>query len=227
MHCKLFSMMAAVAVMTATSAMGAVQGPQFEEDDDAGATIQNAKKLSGSGGLMMINGALTGNSRGEGDFQDVYEVYISDPELFKLQFEAIDGGFNTMLWLFDENGVGLLGNDDSLIDNEPSFLSGLGNSSSDGLFQLENPGRYYIAISGFNSQPVSELGSIFALGDDPFAVYAANGQGAQGVQTGWTADGDTGSYSLSLEGVEFIPIPAPGAIALLALAGFGVRRRRR
>lgn len=227
MNIKMLSLLAAATALTATSALGAIQGPNHEEDDDAGSTVNTAKKLTGSGQLSSINGVLTGDNRGEGDYQDVYEVFISDPVAFRLNFVPTEGGFDTMLWLFGEDGRGLLGNNDSHIDGEPTPLSFLGNQSSDGSFQLVNPGRYYIAISGFNSQPVSKAGSIFNFGDDPFAVYGAQGQGANAPQIGWTQNGDTGSYFLHLEGVEFIPIPAPGALALLGLAGLRSRRRRR
>ncbi|MDG2201531.1 MAG: DVUA0089 family protein [Phycisphaerales bacterium] len=227
MNIKMLSLLAAATALTATTALGAIQGPNHEEDDDAGSNVNNAKKLTGAGALNTITGALTGSNRGEGDFQDVYEVYISNPEIFRLQFAPTDGGFNTMLWLFDQEGRGLLGNDNSFIDGEPTPLSFLGNSSTDGSFQLVNPGRYYIAISGFNSQPVSAQGSIFNLGDDLFGVYGAQGQGANAPQIGWTQDGDIGSYFLHLDGVEFIPLPAPGALALLGLAGLRSRRRRR
>ena len=74
---------------------------------------------------------------------------------------------------------------------------------------------------------MSAQGSIFNLGDDLFGVYGAQGQGANAPQIGWTQDGDIGSYFLHLDGVEFIPLPAPGALALLGLAGLRSRRRRR
>ncbi|MDG1899992.1 MAG: DVUA0089 family protein [Phycisphaerales bacterium] len=228
MNIKMLSMIF-VASALATTSLGSVVGPNYEEDDgnDAGSTVNTSKKLNGSGQLLLLSGSLSGDSRGQGDYQDVYQILISDVEAFKLNFLGTEGDFDTMLWLFDEEGRALLGNNDSLIDGQPSPLSFLRNESTDGSFQLQNPGKYYIAISGFNSQPVSELGSMFDLGADPFGVFAANGQGANATQNGWTQNGATGNYLLSLEGVSFIPVPAPGALALLGLAGImGCRRRR-
>lgn len=228
MNIKMLSMIF-VASALATTSLGSVVGPNYEEDDgnDAGSTVNTSKKLNGSGQLSLLSGSLSGDSRGQGDYQDVYQILISDVEAFKLNFLGTEGGFDTMLWLFDEDGRALLGNNDSLIDGKPSPLSFLRNESSDGSFQLQNPGKYYIAISGFNSQPVSKLGSMFDLGADPFGVFAANGQGANATQNGWTQNGATGNYLLSLEGVSFIPVPAPGALALLGLAGIMGGRRRR
>jgi hypothetical protein len=228
MNIKMLSMIF-VASALATTSLGSVVGPNYEEDDgnDAGSTVNTSKKLNGSGQLSLLSGSLSGDSRGQGDYQDVYQILISDVEAFKLNFLGTEGGFDTMLWLFDEDGRALLGNNDSLIDGQPSPLSFLRNESTDGSFQLQNPGKYYIAISGFNSQPVSKLGSMFDLGANPFGVYAANGQGANATQNGWTQNGATGNYLLSLEGVSFIPVPAPGALALLGLAGIMGGRRRR
>jgi MYXO-CTERM domain-containing protein len=51
-------------------------------------------------------------------------------------------------------------------------------------------------------------------------VYVGNGYGAAGVSGTWTG-------TITLVGVELAPVPAPGAVALLGLAGaIGGRRRR-
>ena len=38
---------------------------------------------------------------------------------------------------------------------------------------------------------------------------------------------NVGSYIMDVDGVVSMPIPAPGALAVLVMAGLGTRRRRR
>ncbi|MBU3727843.1 MAG: hypothetical protein FGM37_01130 [Phycisphaerales bacterium] len=51
------------------------------------------------------------------------------------------------------------------------------------------------------------------------AIWIGNGYGASGTSGTWTG-------TVTLIGVDIVPIPAPGAIALLGVAGLVGRRRR-
>ena len=201
--------------LSAPAALAADRGPLYEEDDDAGSLPANAKKVEGSGSLQAISGSLTGNSRGEGDYQDMYEVYIAHPGEFLLKVTEVSQGLNTQLFLFDPEGRGMLANDDSLVDNQPSPNAELPNASTDGTnVVLKHPGAYYIAISGTPSRPVSQEGPIFSFNPDtPFEVSGPDGQGGTLPIFAWGSEGDTGSYVISLTGVNFLP-PAPGACCL-------------
>jgi uncharacterized protein (TIGR03382 family) len=51
-------------------------------------------------------------------------------------------------------------------------------------------------------------------------VWIGNGYGAAGTSGTW-------SGTVTLIGVDAVPVPAPGAMALLGVAGLAARRRRR
>ena len=96
-------------------------GPNWEEgNDDAGdkpSTAQKAKSSAGTS-LAVISGETKGTGTGlignePGDWQDVYEIFISNPAAFTASTSAQFGGFSefdSMLWRFDSPGTGLLGN---------------------------------------------------------------------------------------------------------------------
>ncbi|MFO0829852.1 MAG: DVUA0089 family protein [Phycisphaerales bacterium] len=205
----------------------AFAGPDWDKDlqVDAGSSLANAQIITVNGTVARIRGALTGSAFdgvGAGDFQDVYLFQITDPTTFKL--EASNGGkgidFDSCMWLFSYEGKALLGNNDAAPGQLGSILL---NQSNDGqLITITTPGLYYVAISGFASQPLDGETPLW-----PDSVFTAgNITGAfDGRFTGnWSGDGATGSYSLDVEGVA--GVPAPGAVALFALAGLTGRRRR-
>ena len=206
----------AVHGLVAPSISAAERGPQYEEDDDAGSLPSNAKKLVGSGQVQSITGSLTGSSRGEGDYQDMYEVYIAVPQEFVLRVTQVTQGFDTQLFLFDADGFGLLANNSSSTNEGGSINAVLTNSSTDGTDVVVNkPGRYFIAISGFPSRPGNQSGPIFDFNpEDPFEVSGPDGKGGQNPISGWFPDGDTGSYVIALTGVDFLA-PSPGACCLV------------
>ena len=229
MNTRLSFILGAAIALSSTAAIASIHGPHFEEDDDAGSLPEDSKKLYGDGQLLTIQGALTGGSRGQGDYQDMYQIYIAQPGEFQLRVADASFGFDTQLFLFDLEGRGMLANNDSIIDGQESLLSLLMNHSTDGTnVVVQTPGLYYIAISGFSSRPMSQNGNIFFFNPEtPFEVSGPDGQGGNAPITGWNHPGDTGGYFISLSGVNFIPVPAPGALALLGLAGLAGRRRRR
>ena len=130
-------------------------------------------------------------------------------------FDTLGSGFDTELGLYDQAGVLITNNDDidfdngitqSSIETEAIDFSGLG------------AGTYYLALGAFNT---------FYGGTDFDATTTAtaggdwdlNIDGALALE-GTLADGE-------VQFISFTIVPAPGAAALLGLAGFaGLRRRR-
>ncbi|MHC5022968.1 MAG: hypothetical protein ACYTGG_03515, partial [Planctomycetota bacterium] len=81
-------------------------------------TPDDAKDTVGSGVLLSISGQLEGPvlGLGEGDFEDMYLVQLSDPvEFFASTIEQLGGftEFNSRVFIFDIDGIGILGNDNA------------------------------------------------------------------------------------------------------------------
>jgi len=197
------------------SSMAMGFGPAFEEDDDAGNLPGDSKKIEGEGPIQSISGQLTGAGLVASDFQDMYAFYIANPTEFRVDVD-LGTGFNTQLFLFGISEKGLLANNDTYIEGqEPSQLSTLLSYSTDGTgVHLEQPGIYYLAISGFSSLPKSDAGHIFFFNPEtPFENSGPDGQGGGKPITGWGENGEIGTYTLWLTGVEHIPAePSQGDV---------------
>ncbi|HWB20306.1 MAG TPA: hypothetical protein VG711_08410, partial [Phycisphaerales bacterium] len=173
----------------------AFAGPEWVEHNDAGSIVTTAQRTAGPGQLTSIAGHLTGGigtslTFGESDFEDMYLIQITDPSSFTMQ--VIGADFDAQLFLFNVTlpgeGFGLLANDD-FNDNTSPFI---GNMATDGTgAQINLPGVYAIAISGFGRNPVSIGGEIFDMefGDE---ISGPDGPGGINPHTGWTGDGQTG-----------------------------------
>jgi Ca2+-binding RTX toxin-like protein len=130
------------------------------ESDDAGQLPFEAQVIAP--GIESITGEIS-----VGNDVDLFQITL-DGGMFSATTLG-QAAFDTQLFLFDENGSLVAGNDDS----GGTLQSTLELSPID-------PGTYFLAISSFNNDPVSE--SIFG---------------------GFTGDGfSTGSYSIELTGVQ-------------------------
>lgn len=157
---------------------------------------------------------------------------ISDVDVFEFGWGGgaltIDTGgssFDTMLYLFDDNGFGIAGNDDAI---------GLQSRLT---FATLAAGDYLVAISNCCVQPVALTGQIyndFCCGGQP----TPNGPGAAGSLTGWEEFGasstftpvaGTQSYQINFSAQTTATAAEPGTAAALGLGllAFGLRRRRR
>jgi len=101
----------------------------------------------------------------------------------------------------------------------------MGGALQCGGFSNLNAGQRYFWPNGASSAPgTTSVGSVsftsainFSGGASDLTVWVGNGYGAQGTSGTWTG-------SVTLQGVS--QVPAPGALALLGLAGLATRRRR-
>jgi len=224
-----------VAAIALTST--ALAGPDWDEGaTDAGSTLDTAQTISTSGSLNSIKGKLGGPGFLAGDFQDCFLLRVDDPLGFNITLSSTFGGppgFDPMMFLFrvDETQNGpvakaLLANNDKSPGNP---LPGLTNAANDGSnATLRSPGLYLIAISGFGSQPINASGEfVFRQTFLQSGVIGGPAESPNGgyLLAGWSSDGDYGSYELLVQGVS--GVPAPGAVALLGLAGLAARRRQR
>ncbi|MCZ6699016.1 MAG: DVUA0089 family protein [Planctomycetota bacterium] len=206
-------------------------GPDWDEmangGGDAGSMVASAQPVVGAGALNSLTGRLSNPPSigpGGGDFEDMYLFRIVDPLGFSATtvFPPGFADFDTMLFLFNPDGTGLLGNDDAFTGTLQSTIAPPGDDGT----MIPGPGDYLLAISGFQNVPLSVTGSIFDF-SLPFEVSGPDGPGGFDPLSGWSAQGDTGDYVIILEGAEFIPEPT--SLALLAFVGLataGCRRSR-
>lgn len=195
---------AAIAFLSTSAPAGV-----WSEQGDAGELTPQA--TSGAGSLDSISGATSA-----GDYVDMFRIYISDPGSFSAT--TVGGAsWDTQLFLFDPDGRGVAHNDDS-----PS--GGLQSRLTSALVTVA--GEYWLAVSGYNRDPSSAMGLIWA--NTPFNVERApDGPGAPSALLSWSGgSGDaTGAYTITLTGASYAP--TPGSLCLAALGTLLVSRRRR
>ncbi len=191
---------------------GLAFGQVWNEVGEAGQNgIGAAQMPVGAGLLTQINGSMGGAND-----VDLYGPFvIFDPVGFLADTRG-GASFDTQLFLFDAAGMGVVHNDDwGGLQSAISGQAGFG------------PGQYYLGISAFNADPRDGGGgAIFGFsnfpGPDPQQRMPNAGAGALAT---WTTSSSTGTYSIALRGVEFVP--APSALSLLGLGGLLAMRRRR
>lgn len=187
--------------------------------------------------FTRITGELSGTLlRGveSQDYEDMYLIQILDPRdcggkgfFASTDWMVTPGGandFDTQLWLFDATGRGLLGNDNVGPGIQQSFISFPATDLT--LQPFPGAGLYYLAITGFNNDPLSPGGQIFNQAN-PFEISGPDGPGGLLPIVNWTATGTgaIGQYDILLHCAAPIPEPASGLLFLLGLF-HGIRRRR-
>lgn len=206
----------------------------FNEGGDAGRTVGSAQAVSGgNGSVTTISGSLSTPLLGTGDFEDVYEIYISDPSTFTITTVG-SAPFDTELFLFDGNGKGLLANDDESAGTQQSTIP---NAATDATgASVMQPGIYFLAITGKGNKPTSNGGQLIFNQATATEVSGPDGAGAAFIQDNWTpGSGPVGSYTIQLTGVTFLPVPpipssSPAGLLLLMLilavcGGLALRKR--
>ncbi len=195
----------------------------YTESGDAGQTVGTAQNVTGVANLTRIEGSLMP----DGNDVDIFRIVINDFANFRADtFGTRAGGFpnpDTQLFLFDENGFGVYGNDDApgggTVDSE--LISGVVSSN----------GTYLLAITTFNNEPISAGGAIFDPTGAPFtATVTPTGPGGGSALTGWDSNGDSGehgAYGINLEGATVIPAPGAVLLAAFGLPIVGIAKRRR
>ncbi len=137
---------------------------------------------------------ITGNRASTTD-ADMYIICITDPNSFVAS--TVGGaGFDTQLFLFKCDGTGVVHNDDS----SATVQSQIDNSTG----CITEPGTYLLAITGYNQDPVDAGGQLI-WNNTPFGeVRCPDGPGAGNPIAGWTGDGDSGIYTIQLQGAYFV-----------------------
>tara|TARA_B100001059_G_C17724861_1_gene522835 strand:+ start:434 stop:1132 length:699 start_codon:yes stop_codon:yes gene_type:complete len=231
MHHHTIIALAAIALFVPAAHASIDRGPDFIEPGDTGSSRDTAKdvKTEAGGTISTISGSLGGGGfRGQGDYQDVYRIRISDASAFKISLKNSSFDIpDAMLFLFNENGNPIMASNNT----DPENLDPVLNNADNAFFN--EAGIYYLAITSAPSEARVQLTNgesvaLFNLVNNPFGtVGPAEGTGDFQWTSDWTApDFDNfGSYLMLLDGVS--SVPAPAGLALLGLGLLGGRRRRR
>jgi hypothetical protein len=154
-------------------------------------TVDDAGNLPASSGDItdgtQITGTLTTNDA------DMWSIFICDPANFGAT--TVGGAtFDTQLFLFDANGVGVVFNDDS---------TGLQSTLTSTYVASVTPGQYYLAISQYDKDPLDSGAAQLWL-DQPFAVERQpDDVGAANPVTQWSVGaGVGGPYTIMMTGVS-------------------------
>lgn len=221
-----------VAVSAAAAlAVGAWAGPEIVEGPgDAGSTPGTAQISSFAAPVTTIRGSLTGfdgiSGKVLGDFEDMYQIYITDPDKFTIDFS--DATIPVSLWLFDSEGFGVLANLSAGKGLGPFLPQFATDSTRSGVFE---PGFYYVAISSSGRMPFAFdgefAGEMFSF-KDPFEVSGPDGP-AFGPLSFWSGSPDPFSfaeYEITMISGVAGDIPAPVTLAALGMLGLARTRRR-
>ncbi len=221
-------------VFALTLARASYAGPTWDNDlwVDAGNSASMAQTVTQTGTVMEIKGRLstTGFGNAAPDYSDMFLIQITAPTIFRISTAGGESGgsaaFDSQLFVFKGSGsvtnphaFGVLGNADFSSSMNGAMVQSQSNDGSG--FVLTDPGLYYIAISMRGVNPLSTSGLIW-----PNMPTGVIGFGNFDALTGWAVDPANvgGEYSIRTVGIE--GVPAPGALALLALAGLARRSRR-
>lgn len=196
----------------------------YLEVGDSGDLPGSAQFAPTGGPLTVIRGTLSGYFDA-----DMYAVYVSNPSTFAVTTDgALTSAYDTQLFLFDASGRGVVANDD--ISHGP--YNPRSTLPASGAYRVTTPGLYYLAISGWDRDPMSAGGEIF--NDDQIynAPVGPNGPGGALALSGWNGDasgnGGWGAYGIYLTGAQVASaVPEPGVAMLLVFGAALASRRRR
>ncbi|MBZ0150525.1 MAG: hypothetical protein K8J09_03265 [Planctomycetes bacterium] len=154
----------------------------------AGQTWSTSETPLGSGPLTRIQGTIDA-----GRAADIYLVRVDDLATF--QVSTVGGAnFDTQLWMFGADGIGL-GHRDDDVGSGLSTLTGYGPYG---------PGTVLIAVSEYDNDPLDQNGDQL-WNDTPYDTERwPDGPGAANPFTQWSGTSSTARpYTLTLRGASF------------------------
>jgi hypothetical protein len=215
---KLYLLSFVVLCWVSTISFGAVWHEGDGGQGDAGGLPGTANITTGPGFLNKIIGTLADVTTGA----DMYEIDISDPSAF-LATTVIHGADplqNPALYLFDINGNGVIGNDNTVTDAQASI--------SDSAL---TKGLYYILITASGHLPANGKDLIFGdlTNTTNTSTPGSPVQITKYIDSSLTpnpADGGK-DYEIDLTGARFAVAPEPSTVGLIGLGLLSVVWRAR
>ena len=170
---------------------------RFVESADAGSLPGTATVVdTRTGPLAMIRAEIAND-------EDLFKIQICDPASFSAS-TMFGTALDTRLYLFDANGMGVVGNDDVEIGLDYYYQSEI--TAPPGLA----PGEYYLAVTIYNHMPVDSAGQALWLTTPYETIRTPDGPGAASPIAGWTATvNDEGFYDVYLTGACFVGQTGP------------------
>ncbi|HYC99940.1 MAG TPA: DVUA0089 family protein, partial [Phycisphaerales bacterium] len=132
------------------------------------------------------------------DDVDIYRLSICSVDEFSATTRFSNPVLDTQLFLFRENGTGVVMNDDV-----PDGLPGDGSHASTLTGEhITESGNYFLAVVRWDMDPQSTTGTIWA--DSPINTNRApDGTDADGALASWSGTTGAGVYRVSLTGACF------------------------
>jgi hypothetical protein len=167
----------------------------WDETDNGGGDagdLPETAQSTGSDPITKIRGTIGGAND-----VDVYAIYISDPDAFSAT--TIGGTtLDTALWLFDENGKGVVYNDDN-----PDATTGTQSRIDNRTNCITQPGRYYLAVSIFTRRAAGCSEGLIWATTPARGVRCPDGPESTSRVGGWSgSSSSTGRYIIFLTGVS-------------------------
>jgi hypothetical protein len=158
---------------------------------DAGDLPETAQSTIGDP-ITKIRGTIGGAND-----VDVYAIYISDPDAFSAT--TIGGTtLDTALWLFDEDGKGVVYNDDN-----PDATTGTQSRIDNRTNCITQPGRYYLAVSIFTRRAAGCGEGLIWATTPARGVRCPDGPESASRVGSWSGSStSTGRYIIFLTGVS-------------------------
>jgi filamentous hemagglutinin family protein len=176
-------------IIVQSQAQNLLTSEPFTAAEDAGQLLSSSLALNDE--VTPLSGLILGELSSPTDV-DLYQIFLKEGTTFSA---ATEGNINTALFLFDSNGLGIIGNDD------------LGDQVSQSRLPsqtITTSGIYYLGVASSLNLPFSIEGLVFSEG---FGVrdLRPNGTGANSPLVGWTPllpNPSGGLYSLFLQVLE-------------------------
>jgi hypothetical protein len=167
----------------------------WDESDNGGGDagdLPETAQSTGSDPITKIRGTIGGAND-----VDVYAIYISDPDAFSAT--TIGGTtLDTALWLFDEDGKGVVHNED-----DPDATTGFQSRIDNRTFCITQPGRYYLAVSLFGRRAAGCGEGLIWATTPARGVRCPDGPESASRVGSWSGSStSTGRYIIFLTGVS-------------------------
>ncbi|MEC9233657.1 MAG: hypothetical protein VX403_07065 [Planctomycetota bacterium] len=213
-----FGLLPIVAITLALPGAGATLGPDWDGDcnQDSGSKPSTAQvvRYASISEVKTIRGCLKGptavgtfSGASDGDYQDMYKVVIRTPGKFRISTLQPEGftEFDSLLTVFDFRGRPLLAN---VVGEQGLVGSAVGNQSTNGEFEIREPGAIFIAITGASARPLDVEGNpMFDFGSNLTDVVGPISESV-GRIGGWDQplpSNEYGDYLISLTAVGPVP----------------------